>query len=82
MAACVLCRRVPRIPYLQGLRKNFAQAQHFYGKPEDETNEQKGENGAFQQKEAGLQEGYRLFYNPSSSLSVWLWEVAEFHTDL
>ncbi|XP_018558675.1 FAST kinase domain-containing protein 5, mitochondrial [Lates calcarifer] len=82
MAACLLCRRVPRIPYLQGLRKNFAQAQHFYDKPEDETNEQKGENGAFQQKEAGLQEGYRLFYNPSSyHKSVWNSATSQSQTD-
>lgn len=66
MAACVLCRRVPRLRYIQGLIKDFTQAQHLRGKPEDETIEQEGKKGAFQHQKASLQEGYRLYYNPSS----------------
>lgn len=66
MAACVLCRRVSRLRCLRGLRKDFTQAQHISGKPEDETDEQERKQGAFQQQESSLQEGYRLYYNPSS----------------
>ncbi|XP_022596490.1 FAST kinase domain-containing protein 5, mitochondrial isoform X2 [Seriola dumerili] len=66
MAACVLCRRAPRLRCLQGLRKDFTQAQHVYGKPEDETDEQERKKGAFQFQEASFQGGYRLYYNPSS----------------
>lgn len=72
MAACVLCRRMPRLRYLQGLRKDFAQAQHVNGKAEDETSEQEGKRGALQDEESSLQGGYRLHYNPSSyHHSVW-----------
>ncbi|XP_053184664.1 FAST kinase domain-containing protein 5, mitochondrial [Scomber japonicus] len=66
MAACVLCRRVPRLHYLRGLRKDFAQAQHVNGKAEDETSEQEGKRGALRDEESSLQGGYRLHYNPSS----------------
>lgn len=66
MAACVLCRRVPRLRYLRSLRKDFAQAQHVNGKAEDEIGEQEGKRGALQDKESSLQGGYRLHYNPSS----------------
>ncbi|CAK6954006.1 FAST kinase domain-containing protein 5%2C mitochondrial [Scomber scombrus] len=66
MAACVLCRRVPRLRYLRGLRKDFAQAQHVNSKAEDETSEQEGKRGALRDEESSLQGGYRLHYNPSS----------------
>lgn len=66
MATSVLCGWVPRLRYLQGLKRYFTQAQHLCGKPEDETNVQEGKKGANQHQETFLQEGYRLYYNPSS----------------
>ncbi|KAM6934393.1 FAST kinase domain-containing protein 5, mitochondrial [Xenentodon cancila] len=61
MAACVLCRRVPRLSYVPGWRKGFSQSQHMPVKPEDETDhlEEKKPQETFQG-------GYRLHYNPSS----------------
>lgn len=66
MAACVLCRRVPRLRYLPGLIKDFTQFQHLYGNPEDETNEQEDKKVTFQHQDTSHQGGYRLHYNPSS----------------
>ncbi|XP_040912254.1 FAST kinase domain-containing protein 5, mitochondrial [Toxotes jaculatrix] len=66
MAACVLCRWVPRLRYLQALRKDFTRAQHHHGKPEGETDEQEGKKGTVQHQEASLQGCYRVHYNPSS----------------
>lgn len=66
MAACVLCRRVPRLRYLPGLRKDFTQAQHTLVNQVDEIDDQEGKNGDSQHQEASLHGGYRLFYNPSS----------------
>lgn len=65
MAACVLCRRVPRLRYVQGLIKDFSQAQHLYGKSKDDTNEQEAKKETVQHR-ASLRESYRLHYNPSS----------------
>lgn len=66
MATCALCRRVPRLSYLQGLKRYFTEVQHLSGKPEDETNEHEERNGADQHQETSLQDGYRLYYSPSS----------------
>ncbi|XP_028992506.1 FAST kinase domain-containing protein 5, mitochondrial [Betta splendens] len=66
MAALVLCRRGPRLRYVQGLVKDFTQAQHLYGKPKHETNEQEGTKGTIRHRKASLHERYRLHYNPSS----------------
>lgn len=78
----MLCRRVSRLRCLQGLRKDFTQAQHIYGKPEDETDEQERKKGAFQQQESSLQESYRLYYNPSSyHHSVWRSATSRSQTD-
>ncbi|XP_073329143.1 FAST kinase domain-containing protein 5, mitochondrial [Pagrus major] len=71
MATCVLCRRVPRLRYLPGLRKDFIQAQHVLVKRVDETDDQEGKKEVLQHHEACLQAGYRLYYNPSSYHSVW-----------
>ncbi|KAK2839848.1 hypothetical protein Q5P01_013588 [Channa striata] len=66
MAACMLCRRVPRLRHLQGLIKDFTQAQPDYGKPEDDTDEQEGRKGAVQHQNTTVQGGYRLYYSPAS----------------
>ncbi len=66
MAACVLCRWVPKLRYLPGFRKDFTQAQHTHVKRVDETDDQEGKRGELQHQEAFLQEGYRLYYSPSS----------------
>lgn len=72
MAACVLCRRLPRPRYLLGLRKDRTQAQHVSVEQKDETDDHKGNKGGLQKQEASPQEVYRLFYNPSSyHPSVW-----------
>lgn len=72
MAACVLCRRLPRLRYLPGLREVFAQAQHTPVKPENETDDQEEKEGVLQHQEASFQGGYKLYYNPSAyHRSVW-----------
>lgn len=72
MAACVLCRRLPRLRYLPGLRKEFTKAQHMRLKQGDETDDQEGKKGILQHQDASLQGEYRLYYNPSSyHHSVW-----------
>ncbi|XP_070831347.1 FAST kinase domain-containing protein 5, mitochondrial [Chaetodon trifascialis] len=70
MAACVLCRRVPRLCCLRGLRKDFTHTHHTCVKQVDETDDQEGKTGVLQQQKASLHEGYRLSYNPSSYHSV------------
>lgn len=65
MAACVLCRRVPRLRCLPGLRKPLSQGQHTHCKPDDALDEQESDRGALQQG-ASLAGSYRLHYNPSS----------------
>ncbi|XP_074515258.1 FAST kinase domain-containing protein 5, mitochondrial [Sebastes fasciatus] len=82
MAACVLCRRVPRLRYLPGLRKDFAQAQHVPVKQEDETDDHEVKKGVLQHQEASPQGGYRLYYNPSSyHRSVWSSATSRSQTD-
>ncbi|KAM6978812.1 FAST kinase domain-containing protein 5, mitochondrial [Tautogolabrus adspersus] len=66
MAACVLCRRVPRLRCLPGLRKEFIQAQHVHVKRLDETDDLEGKERVLQDQEASSLEGYRLHYNPTS----------------
>lgn len=66
MAAFVLCRRVPRLCCLPGLRKDFTKAQHVPVKQEDETDDHEGKKGILQHQEASPQGDYRLYYNPSS----------------
>lgn len=66
MAACVLCRRVPRLRYLPGLRKDFTKAQHVPVKQEDGNDDHEGKKGILQPQEASPQGGYTLYYNPSS----------------
>ncbi|XP_069010015.1 FAST kinase domain-containing protein 5, mitochondrial [Embiotoca jacksoni] len=61
MAACLLCRRVPRLRCLAGLRKSFAQAQHVHVKPEHETDDREENKGVLQHRGE-----YKLLYNPSS----------------
>lgn len=70
MAACVLCRRVPRLCSLPVLRKDSTQAQHVRVKRVDETDDQEGKKGVLQQQGTPLYGGYRLYYNPSSYHSV------------
>ncbi|XP_044073546.1 FAST kinase domain-containing protein 5, mitochondrial [Siniperca chuatsi] len=82
MAACVLCRWVPRLRYLPGLRNEFTQAQHVHVKQEDETDDPEGKKGVMQHQEASLQGGYRLYYNPSSYRhSVWNSATSRSQTD-
>uniref|UniRef100_UPI0037E762C4 FAST kinase domain-containing protein 5, mitochondrial n=1 Tax=Semicossyphus pulcher TaxID=241346 RepID=UPI0037E762C4 len=72
MAACVLCRRVPRLRSLPGLRKDFIQAQHVHVKQVDETDDHEGKEGVLQHQDASVHDGYRLHYNPASyNHSVW-----------
>ncbi|KAA8588095.1 hypothetical protein FQN60_001289 [Etheostoma spectabile] len=72
MAACVLCRRVPRLCYLPGLRKDSTQAQLVPVKQKNETDDREGTNGVLLHQDASSQGGYRLYYNPSSyHHSVW-----------
>ncbi|XP_072253080.1 FAST kinase domain-containing protein 5, mitochondrial [Leuresthes tenuis] len=66
MAARVLCRRVPRRLYLPGWRRGSAQAQHLYGKPEDETDDQEEKKRVLKHQGVSFQGGYRLHYNPLS----------------
>ncbi|XP_061580432.1 FAST kinase domain-containing protein 5, mitochondrial [Cololabis saira] len=66
MAACVLCRRVPRLSCLPGWRKGFAQSQHMPVKPEDDTDHLEEKKRWLQNNEVPFQGGYRLHYNPSS----------------
>lgn len=70
MAACMLCRRVPRLRCLPGLRKDLTKAQHVHVKRVDETDDQESKNGALQHQGTPAHEGYRLCYNPSSYHSV------------
>ncbi|KAI9530250.1 hypothetical protein NQZ68_004267 [Dissostichus eleginoides] len=82
MAACVLCRRLPRPRYLLGLRKDWTQAQHVSVEQKDETDDHKGNKGALQKQEASPQKVYRLFYNPSSyHPSVWTAASSRNQTD-
>ncbi|KAK5861061.1 hypothetical protein PBY51_022484 [Eleginops maclovinus] len=82
MAACVLCRRVPRPRYLLGLRTDRTQAQHVPVKQKDATDDHKEKKAALQKQEASPQEGYRLFYNPSSyHPSVWTAASSKSQTD-
>ncbi|CAJ1079468.1 FAST kinase domain-containing protein 5%2C mitochondrial isoform X2 [Xyrichtys novacula] len=65
MAACVLCRRIPRLRCLPGFSKDFTQAQHVHVKRADETDDHEGGQGALQHQESSSLDGYRLHYNPS-----------------
>lgn len=65
MAACVVCRWMPRLRHLPGLRKGFARAQHVHIKPEDEAGDLEEKRILSQHNEVCL-EGYRLRYSPSS----------------
>ncbi|KAM7380479.1 hypothetical protein PAMP_003772 [Pampus punctatissimus] len=66
MAANMLCRGVPRLHYLRGLRKDFARAQHVNSKAENDIGEQGGKTEALQVEESFLQGDCRLYYSPSS----------------
>ncbi|XP_068427943.1 FAST kinase domain-containing protein 5, mitochondrial isoform X2 [Clinocottus analis] len=66
MASCVLCRRVPRLRYLPGLRKGFTQAQHVPVKQEEEMDDLEVKKEVLQHQEAFPQGRYKLYYNPSS----------------
>ncbi|XP_034418390.1 FAST kinase domain-containing protein 5, mitochondrial [Cyclopterus lumpus] len=82
MASCVLCRRLPRLRYLPGLRKDFTQAQHVPVKQEDEMDDLEGKKEVLQHQEAFPQGGYRLYYNPSSyHASVWNSATSQSQTD-
>ncbi|XP_078118103.1 FAST kinase domain-containing protein 5, mitochondrial isoform X1 [Sander vitreus] len=82
MAACVLCRRLPRLCYLRGLRKDSTQAQHLPVKQKDETDDHEGKKGVLQHQDASSQGGYRLYYNPSSyHHSVWNSGTSQSQTD-
>lgn len=65
MAACVVCRWMPRLRHLPGLRKGFARAQHVHIKPEDEADDLEEKRSLSHHNEVCL-EGYRLHYSPSS----------------
>ncbi|XP_063354308.1 FAST kinase domain-containing protein 5, mitochondrial [Pelmatolapia mariae] len=65
MAACVVCRWMPRLRHLPGLRKGFARAQHVHIKPEDEADDLEEKRSLSQHNEVCL-EGYMLHYSPSS----------------
>ncbi|CAI5655944.1 FAST kinase domain-containing protein 5, mitochondrial [Oreochromis aureus] len=65
MAACVVCRWMPRLRHLPGLRKGFARAQHVHIKPEDEADDLEEKRSLSPHNEVCL-EGYRLHYSPSS----------------
>ncbi|XP_041662364.1 FAST kinase domain-containing protein 5, mitochondrial [Cheilinus undulatus] len=67
MAAYVLCRRVPRLRCLTGVRNAFIQAQHVHIKQcqSEEADDLEGNEGP-QHQESSLPEGYRLHYNPTS----------------
>lgn len=69
MAACVLCRLVPRLRRHPGLRKDFTLAQLLHIKQVDETDDQKGNKEVPQHREDALQAQYRLFYNCVTSRS-------------
>ncbi|XP_028249299.1 FAST kinase domain-containing protein 5, mitochondrial [Parambassis ranga] len=72
MAACVLCRRVPRLCYLPGFRRGLARAQQMHVRPEEEADDVEENKRALHRQEASLQGEYRLHYNPSSyHHSVW-----------
>ncbi|XP_074550220.1 FAST kinase domain-containing protein 5, mitochondrial [Halichoeres trimaculatus] len=62
MAACVLCRRLPRLRCLPGWRKGFTQARHEHIKRLDETVDHEGK----EPRESSPLDGYRLHYNPTS----------------
>lgn len=81
MATCVLCRRVPRLRYLPGLRKDFTQAQRVLVQRVDETDDQEGKKEVLQHHEASPQAGYRLYYNPASYHSVWNSATSRSQTD-
>ncbi|XP_075963250.1 FAST kinase domain-containing protein 5, mitochondrial [Anarhichas minor] len=82
MAACVLCRRVPRLRYLPGWRKDFTQAQLVPVKQEDEMDDHEGKKEVLQHQGASPQGGYRLYYNPSSyHPSVWNSATSRSQTD-
>ncbi|XP_029981446.1 FAST kinase domain-containing protein 5, mitochondrial isoform X2 [Sphaeramia orbicularis] len=65
MATSVLCRRVPRLRCLPGLKRDAMQAQNLHDKPEDDSDEKKGMKGVLQHQDGSSQRGYRLHYNPS-----------------
>ncbi|XP_056285487.1 FAST kinase domain-containing protein 5, mitochondrial [Pseudoliparis swirei] len=82
MASCVLCRRVPRLRYFPGLRKDFTKAQYVPVKQEDEMDDLEGKKEILQHQEAFRQGGYRLHYNPSSyHASVWNSATSQSQTD-
>ncbi|KAM9710110.1 FAST kinase domain-containing protein 5, mitochondrial [Menidia menidia] len=66
MAACVLCRRVPRLLYLPGWRKGSAQAQQMYVKLEDEADDQEDKKGVLSHQKVAPHGEYKLHYSPSS----------------
>ncbi|KAM9347234.1 FAST kinase domain-containing protein 5, mitochondrial [Symphorus nematophorus] len=79
MAACVLCRRLPRLRHLPGLRKDLTKAQHVSVQRLEETNDQEGKRGEHQ--DASLYGGYQLYYNPSSYHHVWNSATSRSRTD-
>ncbi|XP_034549676.1 FAST kinase domain-containing protein 5, mitochondrial isoform X2 [Notolabrus celidotus] len=82
MAACVLCRRVPRLRCLPGLRKDFVQARHVQVKRVDETDDHEGKEAVSLLQESSILEGYRLHYNPTSyHHSAWNSAASWSHTD-
>lgn len=62
MAACVLCRRLPRLHCLPGWRKGFTQARHVHVKQLDETDDHEEK----EPRESSPPDKYRLHYNPAS----------------
>lgn len=67
MAACVLCRRVPRRCYLPLLRKNSTQTRYAQIMQEDN---QERKRVSQEHQETSVQAGYRLYYSPSSYYCV------------
>ncbi|KAM8857052.1 FAST kinase domain-containing protein 5, mitochondrial [Synchiropus picturatus] len=61
MAACVLCRRPPRLQRLLGLRKRLVRTQ-FSKAAEDK---EEGRKEAWESRDSALPEDYKLNYNPS-----------------
>ncbi|KAM9804791.1 FAST kinase domain-containing protein 5, mitochondrial [Neosynchiropus ocellatus] len=59
MAACVLCRRPPRLHLLLGLRKHLARTQFNKAAHEDDKEEGRSDG------DVSLPEDYKLNYNPS-----------------
>lgn len=67
MAACVLCRRVPRRCYLPLLRRKSTQTQYAQVSQEDD---QERRTVSLECQETFVQGGYKLYYSPSSYYSV------------